>query len=101
MIKKNSNIIAYIRVLNSGISYSNSSSIGRVLVIKEARRKGIARKIVQVGIDYIIDILKEEKITIGAQEYLKSFYESLGFISVSDVYLEDGIPHLDMSYKSK
>jgi ElaA protein len=101
MIKKNSNIIAYIRVLSSGISYGDAPSIGRVLVIKEARRKGIARKIVQVGIDYIIDILKEEKITIGAQEYLKSFYESLGFISVSDVYLEDGIPHLDMSYNSK
>ncbi|NQD97526.1 GNAT family N-acetyltransferase, partial [Staphylococcus xylosus] len=26
--------------------------------------------------------------------YLKSFYESFGFKSVSDVYLEDNIPHI-------
>ena len=98
MLKKEGKIIAYLRVLKAGISYEYPS-LGRVLVIKEERGKGLARKLTLYGIDYIMNILKEEKITIGAQEYLKFFYESLGFIGISDVYLEDNIPHLDMTYK--
>ncbi len=35
-------------------------------------------------------------IKIGAQRYLRKFYESLGFISIDEFYMEDGIPHLYM-----
>jgi ElaA protein len=35
----------------------------------------------------------ESKITIGAQLYLKKFYESHGFVQISEMYLEDDIPH--------
>ena len=35
-------------------------------------------------------------IKIGAQKYLRKFYESLGFISTDEFYMEDGIPHLYM-----
>ncbi|OQY42935.1 MAG: GNAT family N-acetyltransferase [Fusobacteriia bacterium 4572_74] len=97
MIEEDNNIIAYLRVIKPGISYDNAS-IGRVLVTSEARGKGLARKIIQTGMDYIINKWNEEKITIGAQNYLRNFYESLGFEVVSDVYLEDGIPHIDMTY---
>ena len=38
----------------------------------------------------------ETKITISAQLYLKSFYESHGFIQTSEMYLEDDIPHIEM-----
>jgi ElaA protein len=38
----------------------------------------------------------ESKITIGAQLYLKKFYESHGFIQTSEMYLEDDIPHIEM-----
>ena len=37
-----------------------------------------------------------QPIVIGAQVYLRSFYESFGFEAISDVYLEDDIPHIDM-----
>ena len=33
------------------------------------------------------------------QDYLTGFYESLGFRRISEVYLEDGIPHVDMIYQ--
>jgi ElaA protein len=33
---------------------------------------------------------------IGAQLYLRKFYESFGFQQASDVYLEDGIEHIYM-----
>jgi ElaA protein len=35
-------------------------------------------------------------IKIGAQLYLKRFYESFGFVAQGDVYDEDGIPHICM-----
>jgi ElaA protein len=35
-------------------------------------------------------------ITIGAQLYLRKFYESLGFQQSGDIYLEDGIEHIKM-----
>ncbi|WP_297598168.1 GNAT family N-acetyltransferase [uncultured Cetobacterium sp.] len=89
-------ILAYLRVLNPGVSYVESS-LGRVLVTESARGKGLAKKIVQTGIDYILNELNEDSITIGAQNYLKNFYESLGFKAISEVYLEDNIPHIDMT----
>jgi len=100
MIVEEGKISAYLRVLKAGVSYKNPS-LGRVLVASEARKRGLARKIVCAGIDYIINNWDEEKITIGAQDYLRDFYESLGFEAVSEVYSEDGIPHVDMTYNKK
>ena len=38
-------------------------------------------------------------IRIGAQQYLEKFYQGFGFITVSDMYLEDDIPHVEMLRK--
>jgi ElaA protein len=35
-------------------------------------------------------------IELGAQAHLRDFYGSFGFHAISDVYDEDGIPHVDM-----
>ena len=37
------------------------------------------------------------KLKISAQEYLKNFYEDLGFKHTGKSYLEDGIPHIEMT----
>lgn len=96
---KNSNkIICYARVLAPGLSY-DTASIGRVMVLKDYRKHGYARKLVLECIDCVRNIFGENEITIGAQFYLKDFYSSVGFTAVSDVYDEDGIPHIDMYMK--
>lgn len=41
----------------------------------------------------------EGAIRIGAQQYLRKFYEQLGFVVDGDPYLEDGIPHIEMIYQ--
>lgn len=51
------------------------------------------------AIKFIEDDLKETEIRISAQAYLIDFYESLGFVVVSDIYLEDDIEHIEMLYK--
>ncbi|MBO0217164.1 GNAT family N-acetyltransferase, partial [Vibrio sp. Vb2880] len=41
-----------------------------------------------------------QTIDIGAQEHLIQFYASHGFKVISECYLEDGIPHVDMRKES-
>lgn len=88
-------LLAYARLLPAGVSYSQVS-IGRVAVTPKARGGGRARQLMQEAIVNCQKLWPAEDIKIGAQEYLRAFYQSLGFEAVSEVYLEDGIPHLDM-----
>lgn len=100
MIKEDGELLAYLRILKAGVSYE-ACSLGRVLVVKEARGRGLAKKILENGINYIVNNWNEKRITIGAQNYLRNFYGSFGFKPISEVYLEDGIPHVDMTYENK
>jgi ElaA protein len=90
-------VVAYLRVLEKGVSYPEIS-IGRVLVTEGNRRKGLARELMEIAIDFIKKDLGENRIRISGQLYLQAFYESLGFQTVSEVYLEDDIPHVEMLY---
>jgi ElaA protein len=97
-LKDNNKIIAYVRILEKGVSY-DETSIGRVLVHKDYRRKGISKELMLKAISFIELNLNETEIKIQAQAYLINFYKSLGFREVSSEYLEDNIPHIDMLYK--
>ncbi len=63
------------------------------------RGKGLGREIVLKAIDFIDQHLNEKEIRISAQEYLVNFYDGLGFVVTSDVYIEDSISHVEMIYK--
>lgn len=99
-LQEDGRIVAYLRILNKGVSY-DEISIGRVLVHKDYRGKGIAREMMLKAIGFIESTLKERAIKIQAQVYLLEFYRSLGFKEASDEYLEDSIPHIDMLYKNE
>ena len=96
-LEENQEILAYLRILDKEVSYPEIS-IGRVLTTEVNRRKGIAREMMRKAITFITEELEEKKIRISAQLYLKEFYESLGFVQVSEMYLEDEIPHVEMLY---
>ncbi|QBD86012.1 GNAT family N-acetyltransferase, partial [Clostridium tetani] len=91
-------ILCYLRILPKKVSY-NEVSIGRVLVNKNYRGKGIAKEMMIKAINFIEKNLNEKEIKIQAQCYLFNFYKSLGFKEISNEYLEDNIPHIDMLYK--
>lgn len=97
-LRENGEIVSYLRILEKGVSY-DEISIGRVAVKKSYRGKGISRKMMQKAIEFIENNLSENTIKIQAQAYLLDFYSSLGFKAVSEEYLEDNIPHIDMLYK--
>ncbi|RTR31328.1 GNAT family N-acetyltransferase [Shewanella atlantica] len=92
-------IVAYARLLAPGVSYADAS-IGRVVVAEQARGAGVAHSLMSEAIRVTQELWPEKNIQLGGQEYLKAFYQKLGFEPVSEVYLEDGIPHLDMLYQS-
>ncbi|TLU75536.1 GNAT family N-acetyltransferase [Mannheimia varigena] len=94
--KNAKNLTAYCRLIPA----EDGVHIGRVLVVKEQRGEGLARELVQKAMDYCREHFPSQPIHAQAQSYLQGFYESFGFKAVSDVYLEDGIPHLDMVYST-
>lgn len=99
-LDKEGEIIAYLRILPSGVSYPEAS-LGRVLVKKEYRGLGLGKELLKRGIDFIQNELKETTIKIQAQNYLNKLYSSFGFQTVSNIYLEDNIPHIDMLLQIK
>ena len=92
---KDGKLSAYLRILPPGLSFKEVS-IGRVVVAKESRGQGISDTLLKIALDQINCTWSGENIRIGAQVYLKKFYESNGFEAISKSYLEDGIPHIDM-----
>lgn len=87
-------IKAYLRCIPP--ANGTEPALGRVLVAEDARRRGIARVLMQRGIAYLQNEYPGRKIKVAAQCYLQMFYESLGFVRTSEPYMEDGIAHIDM-----
>ena len=88
-------LVAYTRLLPPGLAYEETS-IGRVVTSPSVRGTKIGRELMINSIDKLGELFGKSAIKIGAQLYLKNFYESLGFIPCSEVYLEDGIEHIKM-----
>ncbi|MCX8020969.1 MAG: GNAT family N-acetyltransferase [Chitinophagaceae bacterium] len=91
-------LAAYARILPPGVAFPEVS-IGRVVTSPDVRGKGLGKELMKRALDYIRRQYGVCKVTLGAQLYLKRFYESFGFKPCSEVYLEDGIPHIVMIYE--
>ena len=92
---KDKELVAYARLLPPGLFYKEAS-IGRVLSKTTERRTGIGRELMKLAISHTKKLFPGSQIRIGAQYYLKNFYESFDFQQVTEPYLEDGIPHIEM-----
>lgn len=89
-------LVAYARLLPKGISYENYTSIGRVLTAESVRKSGAGKALMSKALEIIDKVWPGIDIKISAQSYLERFYESFGFISTGNTYLEDNIPHTAM-----
>ena len=92
---KNDKLIGYTRVFKPGI-YFKEASIGRVVVSKNEREYKYGYMLMEASIKAIKNHYNENLIKISAQCYLKQFYINVGFNTIGDAYLEDGIPHIAM-----
>lgn len=92
-------LIAYVRILPPGLAY-DEPSIGRVVTSPSYRKQGAGIELMKKAIEEATNLFGIQPIMIGAQLYLKKFYENLGFIKCSDIYMEDDIQHIKMIRKS-
>ena len=88
-------LIACSRLVPPGISYKEMS-IGRVVSHPSSRGTGAGKLLMEKSLEYLYDKFGPGPVRIGAQLYLKRFYENFGFRQVSEVYDEDGIDHIIM-----
>lgn len=89
-------LIAYSRIIPAGIAYDSLPSIGRVVTSPKARKTGVGKILMQRSIEELQTLFGKVPVKLGGQFYLKEFYESFGFVQTSEIYLEDGIPHIEM-----
>lgn len=88
-------IAAYSRLCPPSTVYQEVS-IGRVICHPNFRGQGLGRELVKRAVEQLQKDFPGQKIKAQAQEYLEDFYQSFGFKTISESYLEDGIPHVDM-----
>ena len=93
--EESSTLAVYLRALDPGSKYAEPS-IGRVLTAPPFRRTGLGRTLMEEGIARCECTWPGMPIRIAAQQRLEAFYASLGFRTVTEPYLEDGIAHVDM-----
>jgi ElaA protein len=92
-------LAAYTRLVPAGVAY-DIPSIGRVVTSPAARGNGLGRVLMEKSIAETNRLFGNLPVKIGAQVYLRQFYSSLGFEQTSDIYMEDGIEHIEMVRKA-
>lgn len=96
-IKEGDEIVSYVRIIPSK---TGTARIGRVVTKMEYRGKGLSSQLMERALEYIREHYPEDTMILSAQEHLQHFYGSFGFKPVSEIYLEDDIPHVDMELKN-
>ena len=88
-------LAAYCRLVDPGVKFVEPS-IGRVVTPRAFRSKGYGRVLMAEALQRHESHYPGQPNRIGAQQRLERFYEDFGFRTVSAMYLEDGIPHVEM-----
>lgn len=88
-------LTAYLRVYQK----NNTRMLSRIVVNPAAQGKGYGRIMIKETIKHLTTLFPTETIAMSAQAYLEQFYQSLGFITQGEKYLEAGIEHVHMSLK--
>ncbi|MFD1198339.1 GNAT family N-acetyltransferase [Brucella gallinifaecis] len=76
------------------------AKIGRVVVSADYRGYKLGHRIMKEAVAFAQDHFPGIAIELNAQSHLQKFYGAFGFVVISDEYLEDGIPHVDMRLES-
>ncbi|WP_413676563.1 GNAT family N-acetyltransferase [Pantoea dispersa] len=88
-------LLAYARLLTPALA-SSPVTIGRVIVSEEARGLKLGYRLMEQTLNSCEQHWPQRAVYLSAQAHLEGFYGRLGFRAVTDVYLEDNIPHVGM-----
>lgn len=93
---KDDRLVAYARILVSEDEIE-PVVIGRVIVSAEARGERLGHQLMTRCVASSLQRWPQRALYLGAQAHLREFYAQFGFVTVTDVYDEDGIPHVGMA----
>jgi ElaA protein len=88
-------LLAYARLLPAGTAFAEAS-IGRVVTSPVARGSGLGHALMRQSIAELHRLWGVQPIRIGAQAHLQTYYRQHGFEPQGEMYLEDGIDHIEM-----
>ncbi len=91
-------LMAYCRMIKPG-DYYTESSIGRVVISTDSRGAGTGKDLMKIAVQACESLFPKDNIRIMAQYYLLKFYSELGFKAEGEIFLEDGIEHIEMLYQ--
>lgn len=80
--------VGYLRILDDG----DHARIGRVLVARPHRGRGLSSTLVRTA----LDVIGDRPSRLDAQSPLAGWYATFGYEQDGDEFVEDGIPHLPM-----
>lgn len=92
-IKDGKTVLAYLRAYEAEDDL-DTIVIGRVLTL--CHGEGLGRELMEKGIVALRTQTNRKRITLHAQVQAEGFYQKCGFQTVSDVFMEEGIPHVTM-----
>lgn len=95
-IEKDGKVMAYLRAFYDDDS-KNIVRIGRVLSIEHG--VGLGADIMRKAIEDIKQNMPCQKICLDSQKHAIGFYEKLGFKTISEEFLEEGVLHVKMELK--
>lgn len=95
LARAGSELVAYLRSMPPEEGAA-CSSLGRIVVDPAFRGRNLGRELIRRGIAFNREQWPGRDIRIAAQAHLTALYESLGFVSENDLFLEDGIEHVHM-----
>lgn len=67
----------------------------RICVLKEYRKCGLGKVIIN-ALEELAEKMGVTKVKLHGQTHAEGFYQKLGYNTASDVFMEDGIPHILM-----
>ena len=91
--EENGKVEAYLRAFR----VEDAVKVGRVLTRQHG--KGLGRKLMENAIPEIEKHFGCRKIILHSQKQAEGFYKKLGFETVSDEYLEEGVVHITMQLR--
>ncbi|HEX4503798.1 MAG TPA: GNAT family N-acetyltransferase [Scandinavium sp.] len=93
-------LVAYARILKSEAEFE-PVVIGRVIVSSAVRGEKLGVQLMEQTLASCQQYWPQKALYLGAQAHLQPFYARFGFSPVTDVYDEDGIPHIGMAREAK
>ena len=95
MAWRDGQLLAYLRLLDP-VRHEGQVVIGRVVSSSAARGQGLGQQLMERALQAAERLWLDTPVYLSAQAHLQAYYGRYGFVAVTEVYLEDDIPHIGM-----